>query len=132
VMNTHLKGSFLASQAAQKHMVQQKYGKIVFISSTSALGNRGQSNYSAAKMGLQGLARTEAIELGPFNINVNAIAPGVIRTGRLGDRSHLADQIALRREGTIEDCAKVVEFLATDLSDYVTGRTIIIDGGMLR
>jgi 3-oxoacyl-[acyl-carrier protein] reductase len=70
-----------------------------------------------------------AQELGPYNINVNAIAPGIIRTGRLGDRAHLSKYIALRREGTIEDCAKVVEFLVTDLSDYVTGRTIPIDGG---
>ncbi|HZT48824.1 MAG TPA: SDR family oxidoreductase, partial [Hyphomicrobiaceae bacterium] len=67
-----------------------------------------------------------------FNINVNAIAPGIIRTGRLGDRSHMASMTALRREGTIEDCAKVVEFLVTDLSDYVTGRTIVIDGGLVR
>ena len=66
-------------------------------------------------------------------ITVNAIAPGIIRTGRLGDRAEMAkDRVPLRREGTIEDCAKVVEFLTTDMSDYVTGRTIIIDGGMLR
>jgi 3-oxoacyl-[acyl-carrier protein] reductase len=62
-----------------------------------------------------------AQELGPYNINVNCIAPGIIRTGRMGDRSRLADRIPLRREGTIEDCVNVVEFLVTDMSNYVTG-----------
>src|SRR5919204_1170996 len=80
VMNTHLKGSFMAARAAQKFMVEQRYGKMVFTSSTSALGNRGQTNYSTAKAGLQGMARTLAIELGPFGINVNAVAPGFIET----------------------------------------------------
>src|ERR1044071_10256791 len=74
VIDTHLKGTFHSARAAQKPMVQQKYGKMVFLSSTSALGNRGQTNYSAAKAGLQGMARTLAIELGPFNVNVNAVA----------------------------------------------------------
>src|SRR5258708_32875154 len=80
VIDTHLKGTFLCAQAAQKHMVENKYGKMVFLSSTSALGNRGQANYSAAKMGLQGMARTLAIELGPFNVNVNTVAPGFVET----------------------------------------------------
>ena len=80
VIDTHLKGTFLCARAAQKHMVEQKSGKMVFLSSTSALGNRGQTNYSAAKAGLQGMARTLAIELGPFNINVNAVAPGFVET----------------------------------------------------
>ena len=80
VIVTHLKGTFLCARAAHKHMVEQKYGKMVFLSSTSALGNRGQTNYSTAKAGLQGMARTLAIELGPFNINVNAVAPGFIET----------------------------------------------------
>src|SRR5712692_5200209 len=80
VIDTHLKGTFLCARAAQKPMVAQKYGKMVFLSSTSALGNRGQANYSAAKAGLQGMARTLAIELGPFNINVNAVAPGFVET----------------------------------------------------
>ncbi|HEY8415930.1 MAG TPA: SDR family NAD(P)-dependent oxidoreductase, partial [Thermaerobacter sp.] len=78
VIDTHLKGTFLCAQAAQRVMVPQRYGKMVFLSSTSALGNRGQTNYSAAKAGIQGMARTLAIELGPFNINVNAVAPGFI------------------------------------------------------
>ena len=80
VMGVHLRGSFLMSREVQKHMVQHKYGKILNLSSTSALGNRGQANYSAAKMGLQGFTRTLALELGPFGINVNAIAPGFIVT----------------------------------------------------
>ena len=80
VIDTHLKGSFYAVRAAQKHMVAQKSGKMVLISSTSALGNRGQTNYSTAKAGLQGMTKTLAIELGPFNVNVNCVAPGFIAT----------------------------------------------------
>src|SRR5207245_8629156 len=80
VIDTHLKGAFLCARAAQKPMVGQKYGKMVFLSSTSALGNRGQTNYSTAKAGLQGMARTLAIELGPFNINVHTAAPGFLET----------------------------------------------------
>jgi 3-oxoacyl-[acyl-carrier protein] reductase len=141
VMNTHLKGSFLASQACQRHMVQQKHGKIVFISSTSALGNRGQSNYSAAKMGLQGLCRTEAIELGPFGINVNAVAPGFIETRmtravaeRTGQdyeqlKADSAARIPLRRIGQPEDVANVIAFLCSDDASYVSGQTIYIAGG---
>ena len=80
VMNVHLKGAFLMTKAAQKHFVEQNYGKILNLSSVSALGNRGQANYSAAKMGIQGFTRTLGIELGPFGINANAIAPGFIAT----------------------------------------------------
>src|SRR3982075_1541028 len=80
VMNVHLRGSFLMSKAAQAHMTQAKWGRIVSLSSVSALGNRGQANYSTAKAGLQGLTRTLAIELGPFGITANAVAPGFIDT----------------------------------------------------
>ena len=80
VMNVHLRGAFLMTRAAQKVFVAQKYGKVVNISSTSALGNRGQANYSAAKMGIQGFTRTLGLELGPFGINANAVAPGFIAT----------------------------------------------------
>src|SRR3546814_19041899 len=80
VMGVHLKGAFLMTKAAQKHFVEQKYGKILNLSSVSALGNRGQANYSAAQMGVQGFTRTLGLELGPFGINANAIAPGFIAT----------------------------------------------------
>ncbi|MFM1654134.1 beta-ketoacyl-ACP reductase [Brevibacillus sp. B_LB10_24] len=141
VMNIHLKGSFLCSRAAQKYMVQQKYGKIVNTSSTSALGNRGQANYSAAKAGLQGFTRTLAIELGPFNINVNAVAPGFIVTDmtrqtaeRVGvdfaeNQKLAAGRIPLRRVGQPEDIANVVAFLASDDASYVSGQVIYVNGG---
>lgn len=141
VMNIHLKGSFLCSRAAQRLMVQQKYGKIVNLSSTSALGNRGQANYSAAKMGLQGFTRTLAIELGPFNINVNAVAPGFIDTDmtrataeRMGlepeqFKKAAAEQIPLRRVGQPQDIANVVAFLVSEDSSYVSGQVIYIAGG---
>src|SRR5207245_3263340 len=80
VIDTHLNGTFLCARAPQRPMVEQKSGKMVFLSSTSALGNRGQTNYSTAKAGLQGMARTLAIELGPFNVNVNTVAPGFVET----------------------------------------------------
>ena len=141
VIDTHLKGTFLCAQAAQKQMVEQKYGKIVFLSSTSALGNRGQANYSAAKAGLQGMARTLAIELGPFNINVNTVAPGFVETRmtrataeRMGMdyetfKLGAASQIPLRRVGQPEDIASVIAFLCSDESSFVSGQTIYVRGG---
>lgn len=140
VIDTHLKGSFLACRAAQRHMVRQRYGKIVLTSSTSALGNRGQVNYSAAKAGIQGMVRTLAIELGPFNINVNAVAPGFVATrmteavaSALGVEweeyaRQRAEANALRRIGQPEDIASVIAFLASDESGYVTGHTIYAAG----
>lgn len=141
VIDTHLKGTFLCARAAQRHMVDQKYGKMVFLSSTSALGNRGQANYSAAKMGLQGMARTLAIELGPFNVNVNTVAPGFVETRmtrataeRMGVdyetfKLGAASQIPLRRVGQPEDIANVIAFLASDDSSFVSGQNIYIRGG---
>ncbi|MCL6452512.1 MAG: 3-oxoacyl-ACP reductase FabG [Alicyclobacillus sp.] len=141
VMNVHLKGSFLMSKAAQKYMVEQRYGKIVNLSSTSALGNRGQANYSAAKMGLQGFTRTLAIELGPFGICVNAVAPGFIDTDmtrataeRMGlnpvqFQEAASAQIPLRRIGKPEEVASVIAFLASDDASYVSGQVIYIAGG---
>ena len=99
VMGVHLKGAFLMSKAAQKHFVAQKYGKIVNLSSVSALGNRGQANYSAAKMGIQGFTRTLGIELGPFGINANAIAPGFIAT-------EMTDATAARLKMDVEEFRK--------------------------
>ena len=141
VMNTHLTGSFYAARAAQKYMVQQRYGKMVFISSTSALGNRGQANYSAAKAGLQGFTRTLAIELGPFNINVNCVAPGFVETRmtqataeRLGIdweefKARRAAEIPLRRTGKPEDVANVIAFLVSDEASYVSGQVVYVAGG---
>ena len=141
VMNVHLRGSFLMSRAAQKHMVSQKYGKIVNPSSVSALGNRGQANYSAAKMGLQGFTRTLALELGPFGINVNAIAPGFIVTDMTDDtarrvgvepeeyRKAAAALNPVRRVGYPEDIAAAAAFLCSDEASYITGQTLYVDGG---
>jgi 3-oxoacyl-[acyl-carrier protein] reductase len=141
VMATHLTGSFLACQAAQRVMVPQRYGKIVLLSSTSALGNRGQVNYSAAKAGLQGMTRTLAIELGPFNINVNAVAPGFVETRmteatarRLGIdwedfKQRALEQTPLRKLGQPADIANVIAFLSSDDSGFVSGQTIYARGG---
>ena len=133
VLDINLKTTMYTCMAVAGHLKRQGGGKIITVSSTAGLDARGAYHpYGMAKAAIIHYTRSLAQELGPFNINVNAIAPGIIRTGRLGDRSHMAGMTALRREGTVEDCAKVVEFLATDLSDYVTGRTIVIDGGLLR
>jgi len=141
VIDTHLKGTFLCARAAQKHMVEQKSGKMVFLSSTSALGNRGQANYSAAKAGIQGLTATLAIELGPFNICVNAVAPGYIATpmtaataARVGmspeDHQRASAELTpLRRVGQPEEVAAVVAFLASDDASYVSGQTLYVNGG---
>jgi 3-oxoacyl-[acyl-carrier protein] reductase len=141
VIDTHLKGTFHAARAAQAPMVQQRYGKMVFISSTSALGNRGQSNYATAKAGLQGMAKTIAIELGQFNVNVNAVAPGFIETRmtravaeRTGvDYEQMKRDIAahtpLRRVGQPEDVANVIAFLCSDEASYVSGQVIYVAGG---
>jgi 3-oxoacyl-[acyl-carrier protein] reductase len=141
IMEVHLRGAFLATQIAHKHMVEAKYGRIVFLSSTSALGNRGQANYSTAKAGLQGLARTVAIELGPFGITANAVAPGFIETAmtkataeRVGStidemRERVASTIPVRRGGRPEDVANVVAFYAAEESGYLTGQVLYLDGG---
>lgn len=141
VMDTHLKGNFLCTRAAQRHMVERRYGKIVNLSSASALGNRGQANYSTVKAGLQGMTRTLAIELGPFNVNVNAVAPGFVETAmtqataqRVGMefddfKKAATEQIPLRRTGVPEDIANVIAFLASDEASYVSGQVIYVDGG---
>jgi 3-oxoacyl-[acyl-carrier protein] reductase len=141
VMNVHLKGAFLCSRAAQAHMVQQKYGRIISLSSVSALGNRGQANYSTAKAGLQGLTKTLAIELGPFGITANAVAPGFIDTemtrATARRQGHDPDQviamasksIPVRRVGQPRDVANVICFLASEESSYVTGQIIYVAGG---
>ncbi len=141
VMNVHLKGAFLCSRAAQKYMVEQKYGRIVSLSSTSALGNRGQVNYSAAKAGLQGFTRTLAIELGQFGITANAVAPGFIdtemtratarRQGLDPDEviAQASKTIPVRRVGQPRDIANVICFLCSDEASYVSGQVIYVAGG---
>ncbi|HEY6933205.1 MAG TPA: glucose 1-dehydrogenase [Marmoricola sp.] len=141
VMGVHLRGAFLMSRAAQKTFVEQKYGKILNTSSTSANGNRGQANYSAAKAGIQGFTRTLALELGPFGINVNAIAPGFIATDMTDDtarrlkldveefRRLSAEANPVKRVGTPEDIAAAAAFLCSDEASYITGQTLYVDGG---
>ncbi len=141
VMAVHLRGAFLVSKAAQAHFVPQKWGRIVNLSSVSALGNRGQANYSAAKMGLQGFTRTLAIELGPFGVTVNAVAPGFIVTAmtdatarRVGMepeayREAAAAQTPVRRVGYPEDIANAIGFLVGEDASFVTGQTLYVDGG---
>jgi 3-oxoacyl-[acyl-carrier protein] reductase len=141
VINVHLRGAFLMSRAVQKHMVEHKYGRILNLSSVSALGNRGQANYSAAKMGMQGFTRTLALELGPFGINVNAIAPGYIVTDmtdatarRVGVepeeyRRAAAERTPVRRVGYPEDIAATAAFLCSDEASFITGQTLYVDGG---
>ncbi len=141
VIGVHLRGAFLMTRAAQKHFVAQKYGRILNLSSTSALGNRGQANYSAAKMGIQGFTRTLGIELGPFGITANAIAPGFIATEmtdataeRLGlgveeFRKLSAEANPVRRVGYPEDIAAAAAYLCSDEASYVTGQVLYVDGG---
>jgi len=141
VIDTHLKGTFFAVRAAQKPMVAQKSGKIVVISSTSALGNRGQTNYSTAKAGLQGMCKTLAIELGPFNVNVNCVAPGFIATAmtqQTADRmgvpfeqfmEAVSAEVPLRRVGQPEDVAGTIAYLCSEDASYVSGQVIYVRGG---
>lgn len=141
VMDVHLKGAFQATRAAQKYMVQNKYGRIINISSTSALGNRGQANYATAKAGLQGFTKTLAIELGRYGITANAIAPGFIETDmtkataeRIGIpfeemAKSIVEQIPIGRSGKPEDIANTVAFFADEKSDYVNGQVIYVAGG---
>jgi 3-oxoacyl-[acyl-carrier protein] reductase len=125
VLDINLMTCMYTCMAVAPYMKQQKSGKIVTISSMAGLTpERYYHPYGLAKAAIVFYTRSLALELGPCNINVNCVAPGIIRTGRLGDRSRMAEQIVLRREGTIEDCARIVEFLTTELSDYVTGNVI--------
>jgi 3-oxoacyl-[acyl-carrier protein] reductase len=141
VLGVHLRGAFLWSRAAQAQMVPNHWGKIVNLSSTSALGNRGQTNYSAAKAGMQGLTKALAIELGPFGINVNAVAPGFIATDmtrataeRTGVdfeqmQTAAASHIPVRRVGRPDDIANVIAFLVSEDASYVSGQVIYVAGG---
>ncbi len=143
VLGIHLRGSFLMSRACQKYMVNAKWGRIVNLSSSSALGNRGQANYSAAKAGLQGFTKTLAIELGQFGITANAVAPGFIATdmtaataARMGIgfedfQKAAAASIPVRRVGTPDDVAHVISFLVSEGAGFVSGQVIYVAGGPL-
>ncbi|MBW0106112.1 3-oxoacyl-ACP reductase FabG [Pseudonocardia sp. KRD291] len=141
VMGVHLRGSFLMTKAVQKHMVDAKWGRVVNLSSTSALGNRGQANYSTAKAGLQGFTKTLAIELGKFGVTANCIAPGFIASEmtkataeRLGVdweefKTARAQEIPVQRPGNPEDIANMVSFFANEASGFVSGQVIYVAGG---
>ena len=143
VMNVHLRGAFLMSRAAQRFMVEQGFGRIVNLSSSSALGNRGQVNYSAAKAGMQGFTKTLAIELGKFGVTANAVAPGFIATdmtaataARVGMsfedfQAAAATRIPVRRVGQPDDVAHVISFLVSEGAGFVSGQVIYVAGGPL-
>jgi len=141
VLNVHLRGAFLMTRAVQKYMVEAKWGRIVNLSSTSAVGNRGQVNYSAAKAGLQGYTKTLALELGKFGITANAVAPGfidsemtratAIRLGRDPEewKEERAREIPVRRAGVPRDVANLIAFLCSDEASFISGQVIYIAGG---
>ncbi|MFB4212408.1 SDR family NAD(P)-dependent oxidoreductase [Shouchella sp. JSM 1781072] len=141
VMNVHLKGAFIMTQIAQAHMIKQSYGRIINLSSTSALGNRGQANYATAKAGLQGFTKTMAIELGKYGVTTNAIAPGFIETDMTrstADRLGISFEqlieasvakIPVARSGKPEDIANTVAFFADPRSGFVNGQVIYVAGG---
>jgi 3-oxoacyl-[acyl-carrier protein] reductase len=141
VLNVHLRGSFLVSRAAQKFMTDAGWGRIVNVSSTSALGNRGQANYSAAKAGIQGFTKTLAIELGRFGVTVNAVAPGFIETdmtiataARLGIsfdelKAAMVKDIPVQRSGVPADVASAVSFFLREDASFISGQVLYVAGG---
>ena len=141
VMNVHLRGAFLMTKAVQAHMTAESYGRIVNLSSTSALGNRGQVNYSAAKAGIQGFTKTLAVELGRFGVTANAVAPGFIATDmtrQTAARMNIpfedflvgaAAQIPVGRVGQPEDIAATISFLTSEEAGFVSGQVIYVAGG---
>lgn len=141
VMNVHLRGAFLMSRAVQRHQVEAGFGRIVNLSSTSALGNRGQANYAAAKAGMQGFTKTLAIELGRFGVTVNAVAPGFIVTDmtrataeRIGAPfddfvAATAKEIPVGRPGQPDDIAAAVSFFCREDAGFVSGQVLYVAGG---
>lgn len=141
VLSVHLRGAFLVSRAVQQHQVEARWGRVVNLSSTSALGNRGQANYAAAKAGMQGFTKTLAIELGPFGVTVNAVAPGVIETDMMravAERTGMpyadllaaaAKEVPVRRVGQPEDVAAAVSFFCSEGASYVSGQVLYVAGG---
>ncbi|MFD7438486.1 3-oxoacyl-ACP reductase FabG [Streptomyces sp. NPDC059861] len=143
VMNVHLRGAFLMSKACQKHMVDAGFGRIVNLSSSSALGNRGQVNYSAAKAGLQGFTKTLAKELGKFGVTANSVAPGFIATDmtaataeRVGMgfddfKAAAATMIPVQRVGEPDDIANAIAFFTGEAAGFVSGQVLYVAGGPL-
>lgn len=143
VLDVHLTGAFNVTQQVQKHMVTRKYGRIINLSSSSALGNRGQANYAAVKSGLQGFTKTLAIELGPFNITVNAVCPGFIETDMTKETAKrigitfeefaekTIEQIPVNRGGQPKDIANSISFFADEKSSFVSGQILYVAGGPL-
>ncbi|AFR09601.1 SDR family oxidoreductase [Nocardiopsis alba] len=143
VINVHLRGAFLMSRAAQAHMTDAGWGRIVNLSSSSALGNRGQANYAAAKAGIQGFTKTLAIELGKFGVTCNAVAPGFVETAmtrstaeRIGIayddmKAFKEAEIPVRRVGYPEDIANAVAFFTGEDAGYVSGQVLYVAGGPL-
>jgi 3-oxoacyl-[acyl-carrier protein] reductase len=141
VMDVHLRGSFLMTRAIQGFMTTAEWGRIVNLSSTSALGNRGQANYSAAKAGLQGFTKTVALELGKFGVTANAVAPGFIETEMTAEtaarmrisfedfKAGAAQQIPVARTGTPDDIAHAVSFFASEGAGFVSGQVLYVAGG---
>jgi 3-oxoacyl-[acyl-carrier protein] reductase len=143
VLRVHLRGSFLMARAVQKYMVDQKYGRIINLSSSSALGNRGQANYSAAKAGIQGLTKTLALELGKFGITANSVAPGFVATDMTAAtaarmkmsfedfQKAAAAQIPVGRVGQPDDVAHAISFFASEPAGYISGQVLYAAGGPL-
>jgi len=139
----HLRGAFLMVRECQKYMTQEKYGRIVNLSSSSAQGNRGQANYSAAKAGLQGFTKTLAIELGRFGVTANAVAPGFIQTDMTAATAErigmpfdefiaaTAKTIPVARVGQPDDIAATISFLCSEEAGFVSGQVIYVAGGPL-
>jgi 3-oxoacyl-[acyl-carrier protein] reductase len=141
VLSVHLRGAFLMSRAVQAHQVKASWGRIVNLSSTSALGNRGQANYAAAKAGMQGLTKTLALELGRYGVTANAIAPGFIATDmtrataeRMGITfedflAGAAKEIPVGRPGVPDDIAAAASFFCSEEAGFTSGQVLYVAGG---